>query len=79
MKTLLAAAAALALLTAPALAINLPFGLSFDLQFGASNPSAVDRADVPNCTILDPQPGCETIIPQGGSSLVPNAYKKPEA
>ena len=65
MKIILAAAAALALLTAPAFA------------WGASNPSAVDHADVPNCTILDPVPGCETVIPQGGKSLVPNAYKKP--
>lgn len=62
MKTMLATVAALALLTAPAFA------------WGASNPSAVDHPDVPNCTILAPVAGCETIIPQGGKSLVPGIF-----
>jgi hypothetical protein len=60
MKTVLMTAAALLMLTAPAFA------------FGASNPVLVDDPAVPNCTILNPVAGCETVVrmPNGGKSMV---------
>lgn len=59
--------------------LTLAFLTTGALAWGASNPSAVDHPDVPNCTILDPVPGCETVIPQGAKSIYDGIRYTPSA
>lgn len=62
MKIAIAAFAAIALLTAPALAANIG-----GFEFGAHNPVTTDDPNVANCTLIGPNsyannPSCETVI-----------------